>query len=191
MGREMATRTELLTADEYYVRARRTREFSELVRGEVRPVSPASGRHGLVSVNLVVALTLHLRQHPVGRAFGDNVGFRLPIPDAEDDTVRSPDAAFVSFERMRDGPAGFLPVAPDLAVEVLSPSDTASELQEKLDDYLAAGTRAVWVIDPDRRAVAMHSATGPTRRLREPDTLDGGDVVPGFAVPVRALFDGL
>jgi Uma2 family endonuclease len=191
MGREMAARTGLLTADEYYVRAQRTHEFSELVRGEVRPVSPASGRHGVVGGNLFFALRLHLREHPIGRAFGDNTGFRLPIPDAEDDTVRSPDAAFVSFERMPDVPAGFAPVAPDLAVEVLSPGDTASELQERLDDYFAAGTRAVWVVDPDRRTVTLHSATAPTRRLREGDTLDGADVVPGFAVPVRALFEGL
>ena len=191
MGREMATRTGLLTADEYYVRAQRTHEFSELVRGEVRPVSPAGGRHGVIGGNLLVALTLYLREHPNGRVFGDNVGFRLPIPHEEHDTVRSPDVAFVSFDRMRDVPVRFLPVAPDLAVEVLSPNDTVRELEERLDDYFAAGTRAVWVIDPDRRAVAMHSATGPTRRLREPDTLEGGDVVPGFAMPVRALFEGL
>ena len=105
--------------------------------------------------------------------------------------MRPPDAAFVSLARMPDVPVGFAPVAPDLAVEVLSPDDTARDLDERLDDYFAAGTRAVWVIDPDRRTVAMHSATAPTRRLREPDTLDGADVVPGFAMPVRALFDGL
>ena len=191
MGREMATRTGLLTADEYFARVQRTRERSELVRGEVRPMSPAGLRHDVVARNLLVALTLFLREHPLGHAFTDNLGFRLPIPGAEEDTVRSPDVAFVSFERMPDVPVGFAPVAPDLAVEVLAPDDTARDLDERLDDYLAAGTRAVWVIDPDRRAVAMHSATGPTRRLREPDTLDGGDVVPGFAMPVRALFEGL
>jgi Uma2 family endonuclease len=187
----MATRTGLLTADEYFARTQRTREFSELVRGEVRPMSPAGGRHSVISVNLVVALTHYLREHPIGRVFGDNAGFRLPIPDAEDDTVRSPDAAFVSFERMRDVPVGFMPVAPELAVEVLSPNDTARDLGERMDDYFAAGTRAVWVIDPDRRTVAQHSTTAPTRRLREHDTLDGADVVPGFTLPVHALFDGL
>ncbi len=105
--------------------------------------------------------------------------------------MRSPDAAFVSFERMPDVPVGFAPVAPELAVEVLSPDDTVRELDERMDDYSAAGTRAVWVIDPDRRTVAIHSSTGPTRRLREHDTLDGADVLPGFAMPVRALFEGL
>jgi Uma2 family endonuclease len=191
MGRDMATRSGLLTADEYLARVQRTREFSELVRGEVRPMSPAGMRHNVIARNLVVALTLFLREHPLGRAFTDNAGFRLPIPDADDDTVRSPDVAFVSFDRLRDVPVGFAPVAPDLAVEVLSPGDTARDLGERMDDYFAAGTRAVWVIDPDRRTVAQHSATAPTRRLREDDALDGGDVVPGFAMPVRALFDGL
>jgi Uma2 family endonuclease len=191
MGREMAARTGLLTADEYFVRTQRTREFSELVRGEVRPMSPAGARRNIVAGNLFVALTLFLREHPLGRAFTDNAGFRLPIPDAEDDTVRSPDVAFVSFERLASVPVGFAPVAPDLAVDVISPGDTARDLDERLDDYFAAGTRAVWVIDPDRRAVALHSSTGPTRRLREHDTLDGGDVVPGFTLPVRALFEGL
>jgi Uma2 family endonuclease len=191
MGREMATRTGLLTADEYFAHSQRTHEFSELVRGEVRPVSPAGIRHHVIAGKVYGALLRHVEQHPTGRVLMDNAGFRLQIPDAEDDTVRSPDVAFVSFERMPDIPVGFAPVAPDLAVEVLSPGDTASDLQEKLDDYFAAGTRAVWVIDPDRRAVALHSSTGPTRRLREPDTLDGGDVVPGFTLPVRALFEGL
>jgi Uma2 family endonuclease len=191
MGRDMATRTGLLTADEYLARVWRTREISELVRGEVRPMSPTGIRHNVVAVNLVVALTLYLREQPIGRALTDNAGFRLPIPDTEDDTVRSPDAAFVSFERMPDVPVGFASVAPDLAVEVLSPDDTARDLDERMDDYFAAGTRAVWVIDPDRRTVAQHSATGPTRRLREGDTLDGADVVPGFTLPVGALFEGL
>jgi Uma2 family endonuclease len=187
----MATRTGLLTADEYFARVQRTHEFSELVRGEVRPMSPAGIRHNIIARNLVVALTLYLREHPIGQALTDNAGFRLPIPDAEDDTVRSPDVAFVSFERMRDAPVGFALVAPDLAVEVLSPGDTARDLGERMDDYFAAGTRAVWVIDPDRHTVAQHSTTAPTRRLREHDTLDGADVVPGFTLPVHALFDGL
>jgi Uma2 family endonuclease len=191
MGRDMAARTGLLTADEYWARVQRTDEFTELVRGEVRPMSPAGARHNIVAGNVFFALKMYERGHPIGRAIGDNLGFRLPIPGAEDDTVRSPDGAFVSYERMRDVPVGFAPVAPDLAVEVLSPDDTAGELQERLDDYFAAGTRAVWVIDPDRRTVAMHSSTGPTRRLREPDTLDGADVLPGFAMPVRTLFEGL
>ena len=191
MGREMATRTGLLTADEYLARVWRTREISELIRGEVRPMSPAGVRHNVVAGNLFVALTLHLREHPIGRVLTDIAGFRLPIPGAEDDTVRSPDAAFVSFERMPDVPVGFAPIAPDLAVEVLSPDDTARDLDERMDDYFAAGARAVWVIDPDRRTVAQHSTTAPTRRLREGDTLDGADVVPGFTLPVRALFEGL
>ena len=191
MDRGMATRTELLTADEYLVRVRRTHEFSELVGGEVRVAGPAGMPHNRIGLNLLRALDLHVRARELGRCFTDNAGFRLDVPGRVGETVRSPDVAFVSFARMPDLPEGFAPVAPDLAVEILSPDDTAHELEERLDDYFAAGTRLVWVVDPRRRAVTVHSDVAPTRRLREPDALDGGDVVPGFTVPVRELFTGL
>lgn len=180
-----------LTADEYLARVQRTHEFSELVRGEVRPVSPAGLPHNRIALNALLALDRHVRAHGLGRCFTDNAGFRLPIPRAEGDTVRSPDVAFVSFARMEDLPTGYAGVAPELVVEVLSPDDSARELDERLDDYFAAGTRLVWVVDPERRTVAVHSDAGPTRRLREADALDGADVVPGFTLPVRELFAGL
>ena len=82
-------------------------------------------------------------------------------------------------------------MAPDLAVEVLSPSERASELEEKLDDYRAAGTPLIWVIDPDRRTVMIVSRAAPLRWIRAQDTLDGGDVLPGFQCRVAELFEGL
>ena len=191
MDGDMATRTELLTADEYLARVQRTHECSELVRGEVRPVSPASPLHNVVAGNLFLALALHVRQHRLGWCFTDNAGFRLPIPHTEGETIRSPDVAFVTFERLPQVTRGLAPIAPDLAVEVLAPDDSARDLDERLGDYFAAGTHLVWVIDPDRRTVAVHSDAAPTRRLRDTDALDGGEVVPGFVLPVRELFAGL
>ncbi len=86
---------------------------------------------------------------------------------------------------------GLLQLAPDLAIEVLSPSETASELQEKLDDYKAAGTALVWVVDPVRRTVMVVASDAPVEWLHEADVLEGGDVVPGFSCPVAAIFEGI
>jgi Uma2 family endonuclease len=107
--------------------------------------------------------------------------------------VRAPDVAFVRADRMPTGRAlrAFLPLAPDLAVEVLSASDTATELAEKLDDYLAAGTPLVWLVDPARRTVQVHTRDAPVRRLAAPDVLDGAPVLPGFRCAVAELFEGL
>jgi Uma2 family endonuclease len=88
-------------------------------------------------------------------------------------------------------PEGWVPVAPDLAVEVISPSETASDIAEKLRDYLAAGTSVVWIIDPVDRTVEIHVPDTPTRRLHLGDTLDGAPVLPDFACPVDELFEGL
>lgn len=106
----------------------------ELVRGELRVTPPAGGSHGVAAINLVVLLSIHARATGAGRAFADGVGYELVrLPH----TVRVPDGSFVRAHRLPEdgiGP-GLLKIAPDLAIEVLSPSETASELQEKLDDY--------------------------------------------------------
>ena len=165
-------------------------ERNELVRGEVREMTPTSGGHGLVATNFVWLLSSHVRERALGWVFGDNVGYTLPNLI---DTVRAPDASFVRADRLRsqDIGAGFLRLAPDLAVEVLSPTDTASELEEKLADYRAARIPLVWVTDPARRRISVHALDAPVRRLREGDVLDGGVVLPGFSCPVDAAFEGL
>ena len=162
----------------------------ELVRGEPRVSEPAGGRHGWVLSNLARLFYRYLDTHPVGRFFNDGVGYELrALPR----TVRSPDASFIRAEHLPPegvGP-GFLKMAPDLAVEVLSPSEPAGELEEKLDDYRAAGTPLIWVIDPERRTVMIVSADAPVRWLRADDALDAGDIVPGFSCKVTELFEGL
>lgn len=163
---------------------------AELVRGELRVTPPAGGPHGVAAANLVFALGVHARQGGLGRVFGDGVGYELlRLPH----TVRVPDASFVRAERLPTngiGP-GLLRLAPDLAIEVLSPSETASDLQEKLDDYKVAGTPLVWVVDPVRRTVMIVAIDAPVRWLHEEDTLDGGEVLPGFTSPVAEMFDGI
>jgi len=163
---------------------------AELVRGELRVTPPAGAPHGVAAVNLVFMLLSHVRRHGIGRVFADGFGYELiRLPR----TVRVPDASFVRGERLPPegiGP-GLLKLAPDLAIEVLSPSESASELEEKLDDYLFSGTQLIWVVDPVRRTVMIIAADAPVRWLREGDTLDGGAVVCGFTCPVSDIFEGI
>ena len=120
--------------------------------------------------------------------FGSSIGFRWPgrNPDRPDN-IRSPDVSFVAAGRFADGrpPVGFIPFAPDLAVEVLSPSDRRGDVLEKVGEYLDAGTRLVWVIDPEKRMAVVYRSLTDIRVIAEADVLDGEDVVPGFACPLK------
>ena len=163
---------------------------AELVRGELRVSPPAGAPHGVAAVNLVLALGSYVRARGLGRVFADGLGYELlRLPR----TVRVPDASYVRADRLPPegiGP-GLLKLAPDLAIEVLSPSETATELEEKLDDYLVSGTPLIWVVDPVRRTVMVLSSEAPVRWLREGDTLEAGAVIPGFTCPVSEVFDGI
>jgi Uma2 family endonuclease len=163
---------------------------AELVRGEVRVTPPPGAPHGVAAINLVVALSVYAKARGLGRVFGDNFGYELVrLPR----TVRVPDGSFVASHRLPEngvGP-GVLRIAPDLVIEVLSPSETASELEEKLDDYTLAGTHLIWVVDPVRRTVTVIASSAAVKWLREGESLDGGDVIPGFALPVAEIFEGI
>jgi len=160
---------------------------SELVRGEIRVMTPASGAHGVIAGTIFAAINAFVESGQLGQCFPGNTGFLLP---GLGDTVRSPDTAFVRREQSPDGGigSGWVSVAPDLVVEILSPSETASELEEKVRDYRAAGTRLIWVVDPAVRIVSVRRTSGPDTRLTEIDVLDGSDALPGFTIPVTRLF---
>ena len=162
---------------------------AELVRGELVVTPPPGPRHGIVVVNLATLLHNHVKKTQLGQVLAESSFELVDLPR----TVRAPDVAFVRRERLPAGGIGAaqLKTAPDLAVEILSPSETASRLDEKLDDYAAAQVPLVWVIDPERRTVTIIASDSPTRWLREPDTLDGGRIVDGFSCPVAELFAGL
>ncbi|HUQ83814.1 MAG TPA: Uma2 family endonuclease [Gemmatimonadaceae bacterium] len=182
--------TEMLMSVEEYLVFPSPEGKAELVRGELRLTPPPGGPHGMAASNLMAFLLSHVRPHQLGVVFMDAMGYELlRLPR----TVRMPDLSFVRAGRLPEagiGP-GLLKLAPDLAVEVLSPSETASELEEKLDDYLVSGTRLLWVVDPVRRTVMIISADAPVRWLREGDTLDGGAVIPGFTCAVADIFSGI
>lgn len=144
----------------------------------------------MIAGKVFAALNAFVEVRRLGQCFADNTGFLLP---GLGDTVRSPDAAFVRRSALPPqgiGP-GWVPAAPDLVVEVLSPTETEAELEDKLRDYRLAGTPLVWVVDPAKREVAVRAVNLPERRLSQTDTLDGGDQLPGFTIPVARLFEGL
>lgn len=179
----------LMTVEEFLLQ-RLPEGKAELVRGEVRVTPPAGAPHGTAANNLLLLLGIHVQQHGLGRTFGDGFGYELVrLPR----TVRVPDVSFVRGDRWPAtgvGP-GLLKLAPDLAVEVLSPSESAADLEEKLHDYAIAGTPLIWVVDPVRRTVMIIAANSPVRWLSEEDRLDGGDVIAGFGCPVADVFEGI
>lgn len=159
----------------------------ELVRGELRKMAPAGAGHGRTSAVLTVSLGQHVLTHKIGAVYAAETGFRL---STDPDTVRAPDVAFVSQERLEEaGPVeGFFPGAPDLAIEVVSPSDTFVEVEEKVADWLGAGARMVVVVNPRQRRVTVHRPPAQVLVLTDADTLEGDDVVPGWRLPVSELF---
>jgi Uma2 family endonuclease len=140
---------------------------------------PAGFRHGDVAMSIALAIGHFLRSHAIGRLLAAETGFVLT---SDPDTVRAPDLAFVRHERIPDPvPRGYARFAPDLVVEVLSPDDRPGEVLEKVADWLKAGTRVVWVIDPERRTGRVYREDGTESLLSETDALDGEDVLPGFS----------
>ena len=147
----------------------------ELVDGEIR-VSPTGVRHGAISLKLGALLLAHASRHG-GHAFDSSTGFRLPGGN-----VRSPDASYVAAGRLPDDARSddFGAVAPDLAVEVLSSSERPRHVLDKVGEYLEAGVRLVWVIDPAKAKAIVYRALSDVTELQADDDLDGENVLPGF-----------
>jgi Uma2 family endonuclease len=150
---------------------------TDLVRGVLRVREPAGDRHGRVTMNLTIRLGTWVEQAGAGQLFAAETGFMLfRAPD----TVRAADIAFVRRERLPEAVPGFPELAPDLVVEVLSPGDRAGEVLTKVGDWLEAGARLVWVIDPERRRARIYRPDGSEASITEDEDLSGEDVLPGF-----------
>jgi Uma2 family endonuclease len=182
----MTTAQKLMTAEELW-RLPDDGQRHELIAGELRTTAPSGAEHARISALASTSLNNHVLPRGLGDVLAAEAGFLLT---AAPHTVRAPDAAFISRERVAAAGVvtGFWPGAPDLAVEVISPNDLYTEVEEKVADWLAHGTRMVIVINPRRRTVKVHRSATAVRHLTIDDTLDGEDVVPGWALPVRALF---
>jgi len=158
----------------------------ELSNGELVPMTPVHFKHGKIVVRLARKLDQFAEERGLG-AVGTEIGFRL---SRNPDTLRAPDIAFVAKSREPQGDAAlkFAELAPDLAVEVLSPDDSASDVLKKIEEYLAAGVRLVWVADPATQTVSVYRSLDDVHVLTADQELDGGDVLPGFRVKIADIF---
>ena len=182
----MVAKSQLVTAEELLDMPDDGYRY-ELVRGELRKMAPAGSGHSASGVEISTSLNNHVKANNLGRVFGSDGGFLLA---RDPDTVRAPDVAFVRRERVEAVgiPSGYWPGPPDLAIEIISPNDRYTEVYEKVDEWLEAGAGMVVVVNPRNRTATVRVAGMNPVILREGDTLDGGDVVPGWRMPVTDLF---
>ena len=180
------TATRLLTADEL-LRLSGEGIRGELIRGVLCETMPTGREHGEIVMVLGARLVVFVEERGLGRVAGSDIGVLL---ERDPDTVREPDIAFFSTERAPPGErvTGYAETPPDLVVEVASPTDRRTAVDDKARMWLAHGVRLVWVVHPDTRTVDVHRAGGPAVTLAEGDALDGGDVLPGFACGLGAVF---
>ncbi len=175
----------LVTAQEFWL-SPATSTDHELVRGEVIEAMPPGGHHGAIAVAVAMLLRLWAQ-----RSGGGYVGVEAGFVLAQDpDTVRGPDVSYVRADRIpaTGVPEGFWTISPDLAIEIVSPSETADDVREKVRDFLEAGTPLVWTIYPRRSEVVVHTSDGLARTYAGEDVLAAPDVLPGFSCSVAELF---
>lgn len=162
----------------------------ELVEGELIEMSKPTRIHGIVVANLTAEIVYFVKHRGLGEVNAGDTGFILERGEDGRDTVRGLDIAFVSESRAPEPPDfSWYEVGPDLAVEVISPSNKASDTHLKVTQLLNAGARLVWLVYPATRTVEAHTSAG-AKTLREDETLSGGDVLPGFEIRVSDLFPG-
>ncbi len=163
-------------------------ERVELIDGEIVEMTPSSDGSSSLAASITGMLWTHVHPNKLGRLYSADGGFVI-FPDRE--TVRVPDVAFVRAERMPQGEARrhFPRLAPDLVVEVLSPTDRASEVLAKVAMYQEAGVALIWLVDPDAHTVTVLATNRAPVRLQPGDTLDGGAVLPEFQIAVADIFE--
>ncbi|MBN1284656.1 MAG: Uma2 family endonuclease [Anaerolineae bacterium] len=174
---------ERMTVEEFW--AQYAGKRYELVEGVPREMTPTGLEHGFSSSKVGRFLDAYASEHDLGAVFGAKTAFRL-----ESGLVRAADVAFITKERLTSIAdfSKYGPFAPDLAVEVVSPHDRAGDIHRKVNEYLEAGTRLVWVVYPESRCVVVHEPDGTAHTLKAGDALGGGEVLPGLSIAVKDLF---
>ncbi|HEX5045005.1 MAG TPA: Uma2 family endonuclease [Candidatus Polarisedimenticolaceae bacterium] len=175
-----------MTLEEYYAYHPDDRKY-ELLAGFVLSEPHPGSRHGRVIARLVRLIESHVEPRQLGFTLAGEAGYLLAL---DPPTVLIPDVSYLSLGRGKDHVEASTPFPgpPDLAIEVLSPSDRAAEVRGKVRTYLAAGCPLVWIVDPKRRTVTVHAGPEAATVLWEDDVLDAGPVIPEFSVEVRELF---
>jgi Uma2 family endonuclease len=175
-----------MTNDEF--ESSRYAETHELIRGELYPIMPAGTLHGIVKNRLATFLSFFVMENDLGEVTEAETGFRL----ANESTVGA-DVGFIGNENLKQFgiPDSFFPIAPDLAVEVISPSNTSEEISTKVEDYLSSGSKLVWVVYPKRKVVVVYRQNNTVSFLHEEENLEGEDVLPDFSLPLKKIFKNL
>jgi Uma2 family endonuclease len=160
----------------------------ELVRGVLNMMSPAGSEHGRIAGRIYLRLANHVEQHRLGETYAAETGFRI---SSAPDTVRAPDAAFVSHSSLSkvEATSGYLSLAPDLVVEVVSPNDSYSGVEAKAHGWLKAGTKIVLVADPANTSIAVYENESEIRVFRPGESYDAGKVCGGWKLSVSDAFN--
>lgn len=182
----MSTTTQLITAEEL-LRLPDSPYRHELVKGELITMSLPGEEHGAVIMNIAAPLAQYVRRNDLGVVYGAETGFQI---ERNPDTVLGPDVAFIRKDRVEQTgiSKGYRFGAPDLVVEVISPSDNMKKVEQKIQRWLSADARLVWTVDPKTRTIKVYEGPNAATVLAEADELTGGDVVPGFRLPVAEIF---
>ena len=175
-----------MSADEF--EASPFAETHELIRGELYPIMPAGTLHGVITSRLSAYLSFFVMENNLGEITAAESGFKL----VNQSNVGA-DIGFIGKEKLAKFgiPDSFFPTAPDLAVEVISPSNSSEEISTKVEDYLSSGSRLVWIVYPKRKVVVVYRQTNTVSFLHETDELDGEDVLPDFKLPITKIFGNL
>lgn len=183
---DTATTERVYTLSEYERLPEEDGHRIELVEGRLVREPRPNAEHSWLTTKLSALILAYAEKNRLGLTLAEP-GFLL---SDDPPTVRGPDIAFIARENLPRGgfPRGFWTVPPDLAVEVASPSNTRAEIREKVLEYLAAGSRLVWVVDPRTRSVTVYRSRTDVRVLTGSNTVVGHDVLPGFRLPVEEIF---
>lgn len=189
----MAVQEKLYTADEFWNIAQlpeNSQKRLELTHGAIIEMASAGGEHGGIAANFLIEIGSYVKRNHLGKVTAAETGFVLFQNEAGRDTVRAPDVGYIAKERAPERlPKKFIRVVPDLVVEVVSPNDSADDIQDKLNDYRRASVRLILFAYPSSQTINVYTPT-ETRILGIDDTLDGGDVLPDFTLPARSVFEG-
>jgi len=180
----MGTTTHLMTAEEL-MRLPDDGVRHELIKGELLTMPPSGEEHGAVTMNISILLAQYVKSRNLGRMYAAETGFKL---ESDPDTVMAPDVSFIRRERLGPLSMGYRAGAPDLVVEVLSPSDRKRKAEKKTSRSLALGALAVWLVDPQSRTVEVCKADGEKKLFTVEDELTGDNIVPGFRCRVAEIF---